>query len=136
MKYVHATIIVATVVAANLRKLSQMLDRLETDGMFTTELSTTGNLPATHYISNGMVPKVYIKALSSPALLKAAAEKAYADEGVNFPFTLPQITNALSKCTISDGTTTTLIDGVPTVVDEGPFELLDRLGLKIIRTEI
>ena len=50
MKYVHATIIVATVVAANLRKLSQMLDRLETDGMFTTELSTTGNLPATHYI--------------------------------------------------------------------------------------
>ena len=137
MKYApNTTIIVTAAVAVNLRKLSQMLDRSETDGMFTTGLSATGAEPAPHYISSGHVPKIYITALSSPAKLKAAAEKAYADEGENFPFTLTQITNALSKCTISDGTTMELIDGVATVVEEGPHALIARLGLKLISPPI
>lgn len=133
MKYQHATLIVTAAVAVNLRELSQMLERSETDGMFTTALSATGDLPATHYISSGMVPKAYIVALSTPVKLKAAADAAYAKEGVTQPFTQLQVTNALSKCTVSDGTTTVMIDGVSTVVAEGPHELIARLGLKMIQ---
>ena len=132
MKYAHATLIVTAAVAVNLRKLSQMLDKGDCDGMFTTGLSATGAEPATHYVSSGHVPKIYITALSSPAKLKAAADAAYEAEGIVQPFTLAQITNALSKCTISDGTTLELIDGVATVVEEGPHALIARLGLKLI----
>jgi hypothetical protein len=125
VKYQHATLIVTTAVAANLRKLSQMLERSETDGMFVTPLSATGALPATHFISSGMVPKAYITNLSDPAKLKAAADAAYAAEGEVQPFTLTQITNALSKCTLSDGT----FNDEP----ESPHAMIARLGLKMIQ---
>ena len=64
-KYVHATVIVTTAVAVNLRKLSQMLDKGELDGMFTTALSATGSAPATHFISTGAVPAAYLNAITS-----------------------------------------------------------------------
>lgn len=127
MKYTHATLVVTTAVAVNLRKLSQMLDRGDCDGMFTTALSATGNLPATHYISSGAVPKVYFTALGDADRLETAARRAYLDEGEAFPFTTTQIVTALSKCTISDGT----FNGEP----EGPHALIARLGLKLINPE-
>ena len=34
------------------------------DGMFTSELSASGNLPATHYISSGIMPEEIVDALS------------------------------------------------------------------------
>lgn len=125
MKYQHATIVVTNAVAVNLRKLSQMLDRSETDGMFIRGLSATGNPPATHWISSGAVPKVFITKLSSATALEAAARAAYLKEETTFPFTPAQIANALSKCTISDGTFNDAPEGVP--------ELLERLGLKFIQ---
>jgi len=102
MRYQHATIVVTTAVAVNMRKLSQMLDRGECDGMLVSALSPTGAMPATHFISSGFVPKIYIKALGTPAKLKQAADAAYLAEGIPQPFSLAQITNALGKCTISD----------------------------------
>jgi hypothetical protein len=132
MKYQHATIVLTNAVAVNLRKLSQMLERSETDGMFTTPLSATGALPVTHWISSGMVPKAYVTVLNNPTQLKQAADAAYAAESLVQPFSLAQITNALSQCTISDGTTTVDVDGIPTVVLEDPHALLVRLGLKLI----
>lgn len=134
MNYDKATIILTAAVAVNLRKLSQMLGRADTDGMFTTALSSTGALPATHYISSGYVPQSYLAALSTPAKLKAAADKAYAEEDTVQPFSLVQITAALSKCTVSDGTRVVDVAGIPTVVAEGPHELIARLGLQLINS--
>lgn len=122
--YTHATIVVTVAVANALNTLSEMLDRGDCGGMFTTSLSATGNLPATHKISSGWIPLVYLRALDNPAKLETAARAAYAAEGIAFPYTTTQIVNALDKCTISDGT----FNGEP----EGPHEMLARLGLKII----
>lgn len=118
MNYEFATVIITTAVAVNLRKLSQMLDRGETDGMFAVGLSATGSLPATHYISTGMVPEAYVNAITNETRLFNIAKKAYADEGATFPFTQAQVTNALSKCDVSE---------------DNPFAAMDRMGLKMIQ---
>jgi hypothetical protein len=129
MKYRFGTLIVTSAVANNLRLLSQMLDKGDCDGMFTTALSATGTLPATHYISSGAIPKVYFTALSNPTTLFNVAKKAWEDDNLVFPFTQAQVTNTLSKCTVSDGTYDNGVDGPQ---PEGPHDLLARLGLKII----
>ena len=136
MIYTHATVVVTLAVAVALRRLSQMLDRNETDGMFTTKLSATGNAPATHFVSNGQVPEAFAQSIRSPAALHTRAQAAFAKEGVAYPFSAAQITAALSGCSISDGTRTVLIDGVSTVVAEGPHEFIARLGLQIVRTPL
>lgn len=74
-------------------------------GSFQTALNGTGTGAPTRYVSSG---------LFSPE------EAAYME--ANMPQALD----------VSDGTTTVIIDGVPTVVPEGPHALLARLGLKII----
>ena len=133
MIYEHATIIIPLSVATALRRLAQVLDRSETDGMFTTALSATGNLPATHFVSSGQVPDVFAQAIRSPSILHTKAQAAFAKEGVTYPFTLAQVTAALSGCSISDGTRTVVIDGVSTVIDEGPHAFIARLGLQMIK---
>ena len=132
MIYTQATIVIPLAAVIALRKLSQMLDRIETDGMFTTGLSATGNLPATHFISSGQVPDGFATALRSPSLFNTTAQAAFAKEGVSYPYTLAQVTNALSICSISDGTRTVMIDGVSTVVNEDPHAFIARLGLKML----
>lgn len=139
--YVHATVVVTAAVAVNLRKLSQMLDKGELDGMFDTKLSATGNAPATHFISNGPVPAAYLTAITSPTRLFTKAKKAYEDDGLTFPFTQTQVTNALNKCTVSDGTyNDPAIDpqtGRPVGIrNEGPHELIARLGLQFVRAPL
>jgi len=132
--YEHATIVITATVATALRRLAQVLDRSETDGMFTTALSATGNLPATHFVSSGQVPDVFAQAIRSPSILNTKAQAAFLKEGVTYPFTLVQVTAALSGCSISDGTRSVVIDGVSTVVNEGPHEFIARLGLQMVRT--
>lgn len=139
--YVQATIVVTNAVAVNLRKLSQMLDKGDLDGMFTTGLSATGNAPATHWISNGAVPAAYLNAITNPVRLFNVAKKAWEDDSLVFPFTQLQVTNALGNCTVTDGTyddpTINTLTGLPVGVrPEGPHELIARLGLQFVRTAI
>jgi hypothetical protein len=102
MKYVFGTAIVTAVVAANLRELSRRLDKEECDGMFTTPLSVTGNLPATHYISTGWIPVPYAQTIRDPILLFQRGKKAWEDDGDVFPFTQNQeITMRLVNGTLS-----------------------------------
>lgn len=119
MKYTHGTAIVTAAVAVNLRELSRRLDKGDCGGMFTTGLSLTGNLPATHFISTGWVPKAYAQALTDPVLLFNAGKKAWEDDGDVFPFTQLQVTNALNNCDISS---------------DPPFDALARTGLKLIQS--
>lgn len=141
MKYTHATIVVTNAVAVNLRKLSQMLDKGDCDGMFGAGLSATGNLPATHWISAGMVPKAYLNAITDPVRLFNVAKAAWEADSLVFPFTQPQVTNALGNCTITDGTyddpAISPMTGLPVGVrQEEPLQLIARLGLQIVRTPI
>lgn len=117
MKYQHGTAIVTLGVANNLRELSRRLDKGDCDGMFTTGLSASGNLPATHFISTGWVPKSYAQALTNSVLLFNAGKKAWEDDGDVFPYTQLQVTNALNNCDISA---------------DLPHEALARMNLKLI----
>lgn len=134
--YVHGTAIVTAAVAANLRELSRRLDKGHCAGMFTVGLSATGNAPATHYISSGWIPQAYANTIRSNTLLFTRAKKAWEDDGDVFPFSQTQVTNALSKCTLTNGTIDKLVDGVMTNVPESPHEMMARLGLQFVRTAI
>lgn len=128
----NITIVVTAAVAANLRELSRRLDKAHCGGMFTTGLSASGNLPATHFISSGHVPAPYLNAVTNNVRLYNIAKAAWEADGDVFPYTQAQVTNALSNCTLSDGTYTSTINGVTAARPESPHALIARLGLKII----
>lgn len=132
MNYTFCTLVVTNAVRTNLKDLSDRLDKNHCRGMFTTALSATGALPATHFISSGMVPAAYLNAVTSPTRLYNIAKAAYEADGEVFPFTQTQVTNALSKCTLSDGTFTSTIDGVTAARPESPQAMIARLGLQMI----
>lgn len=121
----HATIIVQAGAAANIRKFSQMTGKVDLDNMFLTALSATGQPPVTYYVSSGAVPDSYLDMLSTPDKLYTRAKAVWEADGLEFPFTLAQVTTALSKVTVGYGT----FNGEP----EGPHAMLARLGLAIIQ---
>jgi hypothetical protein len=130
MSRVFGTAIVTVAVAVNLRELSRRLDRGECDGMFKSPLCAKGSpvgTPASHFISSGMIPLVYANTLRNNTLLFTRAKAAWEADGDVFPFTQAQVNNAMSKCTLSDGTR---VNELGETVAEGPFELMDRLGLE------
>lgn len=129
MTDVQTTIICTAAVAANIRELSRRMGKTDLAGMFITGLSATGAAPATHYISSGLIRPGYLNATTSATRLFNVGKKAWEEDGDVFPFTQTQVTNALGKCVVSDGTTT---DAGGKVVPEGPHELIARLGLKLI----
>lgn len=124
MADVITTVVCTQAVVVNIRELSRRMGKLDLDGMFTRSLSATGELPATHWISSGYIRPAYINAMTNSVRLFTIAKKAWEDDGDVFPFTQAQVTNALNKCTVSDGT----FAGA----EEGPYELIARLGLKLI----
>lgn len=122
--YVFGTMVATAAVAANLREFSRRLDKGDCGGMFASALSPTGNAPATHFISSGLVPQVYAQTLTSDTLLFTRAKAAWEADGDVFLFTQLQVTNALAACDITNGTR----NGQP----ETPFQAMTRLGLKLI----
>lgn len=65
------------------------------DGLFESGLSADGSLPATHYVSNGLIEKDFAELLLSPGDVYALAVQR------GIPVTLEQITGVLSASTIS-----------------------------------
>lgn len=99
-------------------------------GMWITPLSATGNDPATHYISSGLIPADFAglspcdvwedgkKVSSYPG--DAATVFAYASQA-GLPVTLKQITDVFANSDVST---------------QQPFDAMARLGLKIINPAI
>ena len=52
------------------------------DGMFASELSATGNAPATHYISSGWIPAEIVDALTMCAVSELPPDEAMTDKGL------------------------------------------------------
>lgn len=113
MIYTHRTMILPASVVDSCQRLSVRLSGEAGAGMWTTGLSATGEAPATHFISSGMIGKEFIDILNDPtAMLEASQEEG------------SEITLEQCECLLS----------VADVSEEGPFEAMERLGLKMVIT--
>lgn len=112
MDWVHRTIIVHADHAAVARAACEHLAGAGGSGMFTTPLSPTGELPATHYISSGLIEQAFADLLASPDALTAVATGAGLD-----PAPLVAIVAAAD------------------ITDEPADVALARLGLQMCRQE-
>lgn len=129
-EYTHRTIIVP----AAYQQLAQGLCEAAAEGdagkgMFTTGLSATGELPATHYISSGpianefgdLLPLTTFDEEGQPTTHPgnvAAVESMAAQAGIELP---PGTIAALFAAT--------------DVSYQGPFEAMARLGVQSVQTE-
>ncbi len=96
-------------------------------GMFTTGVSADGNGPATHWISSGAIGYRFAELITSADALYDACAEAGAS------VTLAQCNALVTQCEVSDGTRVIDVDGAATTVDEGPHEMLERLGLQLLQ---
>lgn len=99
--WIHRTIIVPAAIVEAARNLGECLHPAAA-GMFTTPLSPTGELPATHYVSSGLIEDVWTVVLSDAALLYGAASQGAAEQGLTLAAT-PEDAQALtSQVDLSD----------------------------------
>ena len=124
MAYVKRTIIVPLAMQAFAQALCKGLAGPAGDGMFTTPLSATGTLPATHYISSGMIDQPMAALLADANLIVSACAAATP----TVPCTLAQAQALLAAATITDCTYAG--------VDEAPLQTIARLGLKMIQARL
>jgi hypothetical protein len=115
MAYVHRTLILPAAITANCQQLSEALSGPAGAGMWTTGLSADGNLPASHFISSGMISEEFAAMIAAPAVMFAACESA------GLPVTLAQCQSILGAADVS--------------ADE-PFAALTRLNLKLIQAKL
>ncbi len=110
--YTHRTIILPAAITPTCQALSVKLSGEAGAGMWTTGLSDTGEAPATHYISSGMIATDFAAMIESPELMFAACQEA------EMPTTLAQCESILGQADVSE---------------EGAFEAMGRLGLKMVQ---
>ena len=79
MPWTHRTIIVPDAAVAGARMACEALAGPGGSGMFTVPLSATGELPATHWISSGLIEQEFADLLASPDALAAVATQAGLD---------------------------------------------------------
>ena len=115
MSYIFRTLICPAPLQTTLQSLMVQLAGSAGDGMFTTGLSATGSLPATHYISTGGIGAEFEAPLSSPEVMQAVCTAA----GLTVP--LAQCQAIFAACEIVD------------LATESVQETLDRLGLKLVQ---
>lgn len=90
-------------------------------GMFNTPLSATGELPATHYISSGLIDDVWLAPLSDAAILYGAAQQGANTHGLVMYGTLADAQRLLSESDISD---------------DQAIDAMSRIGLKLVTEEM
>ena len=81
MDWVHRTIIVPNAFVVPARMACEALAGAGGAGMYTTPLSPTGELPATHYISSGLIEQSFADLLANPDALTSVATQAGIDPG-------------------------------------------------------
>lgn len=111
---IHRCMIVTAAVAPQARALADSFGP-SASGMWTTALSPTGELPATHYISAGMIGTSFAGLMSSPDALQAGC----AAMGITVP---------LANCKA-------VLAGAD-VSEEQPFDAMTRLGLQMVQEAI
>ena len=79
MPWTHRTIIVPDPVVEPARLACEALAGAGGSGMFTVPLSPSGELPATHWISSGLIEQEFADLLANPDALTAVATAAGLD---------------------------------------------------------
>ena len=74
--WTHRTIIVPDPVVIPARMACEALSGAGGSGMYSTPLSPTGELPATHWASSGPIDEEFARALADPDVLAALATSA------------------------------------------------------------
>ena len=96
----------------------------DTQGMWRTPLSATGEAPATHFISAGLIQEEF-------AALLGSAQATYEAAGGQVP--LEVIEGLYARSTIHGPTREVLIEGEPQTVVTDPFQVLAELGLRMVQ---
>lgn len=98
-------------------------------GMFTTELSSTGQAPATHYISSGYITEPpFISALANGEILHNLAVVGAAAQGIAQTSTLAEANALVTSSVVHTGVHPT------TGLYESVFDLLSRLGYQLVNS--
>lgn len=79
MPWTHRTIIVPDAVVAPARMACEALAGAGGSGMYSVPLSPTGEPPATHWISSGLIEQSFADLLASPDALASVATQAGLD---------------------------------------------------------
>lgn len=79
MAWTHRTIIVPEAVVVPARMACEALAGPGGSGMYSVPLSPTGELPATHWISSGLIEQDFADLLANPDALAAVATQAGLD---------------------------------------------------------
>lgn len=108
---VHRTMIVSAAIAPTCRQLSETIAGPSGAGMWLTGLSPTGEAPATHYISAGLISEEFAALMASPEAMAAASE------AFGVPIPLAQCQAILSQADVSE---------------EGGFYAMARLELLMV----
>lgn len=101
MALIFRTFIVPAEIANAARNLGECLTPAAA-GMFNTPLSPTGELPATHYISSGLIDDVWSVPLTDVAILYGAAQQGANEQGLVMYGTLADAQRLLAEGDISD----------------------------------
>lgn len=135
--YIHRTIIVP----AAFQQLAQALCEAAAEGdagkgMFTTGLSATGALPATHYISSGYIFDDFA-ALLPLTTVEPSTKDGEPDTVTERPGNVPVVEGLAAQAgiTLPPGTIAALFDAID-VSEQGPLEAMARLGLSIVQEDI
>jgi len=104
------------------------------EGMFTTALSATGALPATHYISSGYIFDDFA-ALLPLTTVEPSTDDGDPDMVTERPGNVAFVEGLAAQAgiTLPAGTVAGLFDALD-VSEQGPFEAVARLGLVMVQS--
>ena len=129
MSWQHRCMIVPAEHADLARVLCETLAGPGGAGMFTTALSATGQDPATHYISSGLIEQSFADLL--PLLIQTETGMEKINQGQ------PEIIHAAAQqagLTLDQPEIERLLAAVD-VSDQSPLEAMDRLGVRMVQGE-
>lgn len=115
MSLIHRNLIAPAALTAAARELCAAVHPAGA-GMFTVPLSPTGEYPATHWASTGLLEAVWAPALEDPVLFFGAAQLGAQEQGLTLTATYEDAHNVLIEGDISE---------------EPWLDALARLGLQI-----
>lgn len=86
-------------------------------GMYTTPLSPTGEMPATHYMSSGLIDELMVPLLEDGNLLYQYALAGAEKQGLSLEVTEDEADLLVAESDVST---------------ENPFDVMERLGLQLV----
>ena len=128
------TIIIPASVQPNARALCKGLAGIAGDGMFVTGLSATGKAPATHYISSGPISHDMAALLPCKTVTQDKDGKDVVTTAPGMPAAVPALATKAGIST-TKAKIVTLYANID-VSDQGAFEAIARLGLKMVRVPL